>query len=126
MLKVGAKRAIESDHQAYKRVPENIRHQLFARIYWHTKYCLLQQYGYPAHVTAAQLARIRRIVYRYGVFDVKPENLKSVNGALKIIDANVTRVPLPTVTRIIDETKPKLPKKLMGAIKKVARMRSDR
>ncbi len=37
VLKVGAKKSIENDHRAYKRVPENQRHQLFAKIFWHTK-----------------------------------------------------------------------------------------
>jgi hypothetical protein len=126
VLKVGSKKTIENDHRAYKRVPEIIRHQLFARIFWHTKYCLLQQYGYPAHVSQAQLTRIRLIVYRYGLSDVKAENLKNVEGSLKIIDANVNRIPLPTVARRIDEVKPKLPKQLVNVIKKVTRMSSDR
>jgi hypothetical protein len=51
VLKVGPKTSIEKDHRAYKRVPESMRHQLFAKIFWHTKYCLLQQYGYSANVT---------------------------------------------------------------------------
>ena len=51
VLKVGAKKSIENDHRAYNRVPENQRHQLFAKIFWHTKYCLLQRYGSPAKVS---------------------------------------------------------------------------
>jgi hypothetical protein len=39
VLKVGPKKSIENDHRAYKMVPEHIRHMVFARIYWHTKYC---------------------------------------------------------------------------------------
>ena len=112
VLKVGTKKSIENDHQAYKRVPESIRHQVFARIFWHTKYCLLQEYGFPAQVNAEELKRLRRIVYRYGIFDVKEANLKRINGELKIIDANVTNIPMPYVLRKIDEVKPKLPKKL--------------
>ncbi len=111
VLKVGPKNSIENDHRAYKRVPENIRHKLFARIFWHTKYCLLQEYGFPAHVNEWELARIRRIVYQYGIFDVKAENLKRIDGELKIIDANVTSIPIPLLLRKMDEVKPKLPKK---------------
>lgn len=88
VLKVGSKNSIENDHRAYKHVPENMRHKLFAKIFWHTKYCLLQEYGFPAHVTQEELTRLRRIVNRYGIFDVKAENLKIINGELKIIDAN--------------------------------------
>jgi hypothetical protein len=121
VLKVAAKRVIENDHRAYKRVPENMRHRLFARIFWHTKYCLLQEYGFPTHVTAEQLATIRQVVYRYGIFDIKAENLKRIGGELKIIDANVTRVPVPFLLRKIDEWKPKMPKRLVRFIKKTTR-----
>ena len=121
VLKVGPKKSIENDHRAYKSVPENMRHKLFARIFWHTKYCLLQEYGSPAKVTAQQLSQLRRTVYKYGIFDVKADNLRVINGTLKIIDANVTRVPLPTVLRKIDEVKPKLPRKLHAVIKKITK-----
>ena len=112
VLKIGTKKSIENDHRAYKRVPEIMRHQVFARIFWHTKYCLLQEYGFPAQVNAGELNLLRRIVYQYGIFDVKAENLKRFDGKLKIIDANVTSIPIPFVLRKIDEVKPKLPKKL--------------
>jgi len=121
VLKVGPKKSIENDHRAYKRVPESQRHQLFARIFWHTKYCLLQEYGYPAHVTPEELAMLRRIVYKYGIFDIKSDNLKRIDGELKIIDANVTPFPLPTVWKMVDEAKPKLPKRLMLFIKKLTK-----
>lgn len=121
VLKVGPKNSIENDHRAYKRVPENMRHKLFARIFWHTKYCLLQEYGFPAYVTAGELTRVRRIVYRYGIFDVKAENLKRIDGELKIIDANVTSIPIPFVLRKIDEVKPKLPKRLILFMKTITK-----
>jgi hypothetical protein len=126
VLKVGARKSIENDHRAYKRVPESMRHQLFARIFWHTKYCLLQEHGLPAHVTLEQLTRLRQDVYRYGIFDIKEANLKQVDGQLKIIDANVTKIPIPLVLRKIDEVKPKLPKRLMLFSKKIARMLYDK
>ena len=112
VLKVGPKNSIENDHRAYKRVPENMRHKLFARIFWHTKYCLLQEYGFPAHVTQEELMRLRQIVNRYGIFDIKAENVKCIDGKLKIIDANFASISIPFVLRKIDEVKPKLPKKL--------------
>ena len=93
VLKIGPKKSIENDHRTYKRIPESIRHQVFARIFWHTKYCLLQEYGFPAQINEGELARLRRIVYRYGVFDIKKENLKRINGELKIIDANLSSIP---------------------------------
>ena len=81
--------------ELYKRVPEGVRHQLFARIFWHTKFCLLQEYGSPAKVTKEELNSLRAMVYKYGISDIKAENLKRIDGDLKIIDANVTRIPLP-------------------------------
>lgn len=126
VLKVGAKKSIENDHRAYKRVPENQRHQLFARIFWHTKYCLLQEFGAPANVTQKELDNLRRTVYKYGIFDIKADNLKLIDGELKIIDANVTPFPLPTVWKMVDEAKPKLPKRLILFIKKLTKTFYDR
>lgn len=122
VLKVGPKNSIENDHRAYKRVPENMRHKLFAKIFWHTKYCLLQEYGFPAHVTQEELTRLRQIVNRYGIFDVKAENVKCIDEKLKIIDANVAIIPIPFVLRKIDEVKPKLPKKLTLFFKTITKM----
>jgi hypothetical protein len=126
VLKVGAKKSIENDHRAYKRVPESLRHQLFARIFWHTKYCLLQEYGFPARVSPEELTNLRRIAYKYGIFDVKADNLKRIDGELKIIDANVTPFPLPTVWKMVDEAKPRLPKKLILSIKKATKLLYDK
>ena len=121
VLKVGPKSSIENDHRTYKRVPENLRHKVFARIFWHTKYCLLQEFGYPANVTPDEITRLRKIVYRYGVSDVKAENLKMIRGELKIIDANVTSIPIPFVMRKLDEMKPKLPKKIIIFFKTITK-----
>ncbi len=122
VLKVGPKNSIEGDHRAYKRVPESIRHKVFARIFWHTKYCLLQEYGFPAQVSKEDLTRLRRVVSRYGVFDVKSENLRMVKGELKIIDANVASIPIPFVLRKVDELKPMLPKRLVLFFKTITRI----
>jgi hypothetical protein len=59
------------------------------------------------------------MVYKYGISDIKAENLKRIDGDLKIIDANVTPFPLPTVWKMVDEAKPKLPNRLMLFIKKL-------
>jgi hypothetical protein len=119
VLKVGTQKSIENDHQAYKRVPQNVRHQLFARIYWHTKYCLLQEYGFSAQITEVQLGSIRRIVNKYGIFDVKADNVKNIDGKLKLIDANATKISLPLVIQKIDEVRPKLPKRLLSMLQKI-------
>jgi hypothetical protein len=121
VLKIGPHKSIEADHRVYKAVPEDKRHRYFARTYWHTRYCLLQEYGTPAAATQEQLNCFRLAVYKYGVFDVKAENLRWINGELKIVDANVTRIPLPTILRKMDEIKPRLPKKLDALIKKITK-----
>jgi hypothetical protein len=91
-----------------------VRHQLFAKIFWHTKYCLLQEIGFSAQVTSAQLFEVRRLVYRYSIFDVKADNLKKIDGKLKIVDANVTSFVLPAILRKMDEAKPKMQEKLIA------------
>ncbi len=121
VLKVGAERSIESDHRAYKRVPHTIRHQFFARIFWHTKYCILQEYGSSAEVAVEDLECFKRAVYKYGVFDIKADNIRMINGQLKIIDANSTRLPVPTILRIIDELRSKIPKRLDFHLKKITK-----
>ena len=119
VLKVGSKRSIENDHRAYERVPHSIRHLFFARIFWHTKYCLLQEYGLSVNVTANQLDYFRSVLYRYGVFDVKADNIRSINGELKLIDANSTVIRVPAILRKIDQIKAKLPKKIVLLGKKI-------
>jgi hypothetical protein len=122
VLKIGPKKSIEGDHQVYRSLPEDKRHRFFAKIYWHTKYCLLQEFGESANITVEQLNCLRTAVYKYGVFDVKAENLRWINGELKIVDANITRIPLPTILRKIDGLKSKIPKRLDMIIKKITKL----
>jgi hypothetical protein len=86
----------------------------------------VQEYGFTAHVSPEELDTVRKIVYRYGVFDVKAENLMRIDNQLKIIDVNMTPFPLPTVWKMVDEVKPKLPKQLMFLFKKITKMLNDR
>ncbi|MCW3999092.1 MAG: hypothetical protein NWE93_02505 [Candidatus Bathyarchaeota archaeon] len=126
VLKVGPQKSIENDHRAYRQVPHSLRHHLFARIFWHTKYCLLQEYGAPADITSQQLKELRDIVNRYGIFDVKADNLRVIGGEVKIIDANVTRLRLSRLLRVADEVKARFPQKLQLWIKKATRQLHDR
>ena len=77
-------------------------------------------------VTSEDLATLRRTLYKYGIFDVKPENLRRIDGQLKIIDVNVAPFPLPTIWKMVDETKPKLPKRLTLFFKRITRLLYDR
>ena len=67
MLKIGKKDAIERDHEVYKMLPSSLRHVYFARVFWHTKYCLLQEYGEEIEVSAKSLAQLRSIGEKYGL-----------------------------------------------------------
>ena len=73
-----------------------------------------------------ELDSLRRTVYQYGISDIKPENLRRFDGELKIIDANVTPLPLPIVWKMVDEAKPKLPKRLVLFTKKITRLLFER
>jgi hypothetical protein len=89
VLKIGKRESIEDDHRAYKRLPKKIRRKYFAKVFWHTKYCLLQEYGEETYVTKQDLDMLKAIASRYGLVDIKKKNVRNVNGKLKIIDATV-------------------------------------
>ena len=87
-LKIGRSQDIEFDHKVYKQLPENLRQVYFAMIFWHTKYCLLQEYGVEAEVSAEAVEQLRALAGKYGILDITCDNIRSVNGILKIVDAS--------------------------------------
>jgi hypothetical protein len=89
VLKIAKRDSIENDHSVYKLLPKRVRRKYFARMYWHTKYCLLQEYGIEANATSKDVERLARIALKYGVTDIKKENIRKIDGMLKIVDANV-------------------------------------
>jgi len=105
VLKIGPHRNIRSDHRAYKAVPEQKRHQFFAKIYWHTRYCMLQEYGLPVQPTTDQIHGFRYALAGYGIVDIKATNLRMINGELRLVDANVTRLPMPIIQQRIADFK---------------------
>ena len=117
-LKIGKKEAIERDHQAYKQLPKNIRHVYFARLFWHTKYCLLQEYGVEANVSTEELAQLRAIAGKYGLLDISCENIRSVNGDLKIIDAGIAPPRLFRLWKTADFITLRLPPPVRRALRK--------
>ena len=118
VLKVGKAQDIELDHQAYNRLPHEIRHIYLAKIYWHTKYSLLQQYGLETELTEQELARIRLIAAKHGLFDVTCENIRIVDGNLKIIDAVIAPFGLFKLWHTADSIKNKLPYFIRKAVRK--------
>src|SRR6266705_1174440 len=45
VLKTSNEKNIRNDWRAYTRLPANIRNRYFGKVYWKTRYCLLQKYG---------------------------------------------------------------------------------
>jgi hypothetical protein len=118
-FKVGKHEAIEKDHKAYKQFPDALRHVYFAKIYWHTKYCLLQEYGAKAEVTVAELDQFRRIASTYGVLDISCDNIRNFKGTLKIVDATVAPAGLFWLWKATDFVTLRLPQPLRRALRKL-------
>jgi hypothetical protein len=119
VLKIGAEETIENDHRVFKRLPVGVRRELFAEVFWHTKYCLLQEYGVEVEVSAEELRRLRDVGYRYGVIDVKEENVRLVGGRLKIVDANVVSERFSGVWRLFEVFKFSLPGVVVDFLRRI-------
>ena len=117
-LKIGKPEAIELDHETYRRMPPSVRQVYFARIFWHTKYCILQEYGVEAEVSTEVLVQIRAIAGKYGLLDITCDNIRSVNGNLKIIDASIAPPGFFGLWRTADFIKLGLPPPIRKAIRK--------
>lgn len=117
-LKVGKAQAVERDLRAYKQLPPDLRHAYFAKVFWHTKYCLLQEYGVEAEVSPRQLVQLRSIVGKYGLLDITCDNIRSVNGNLKIIDAGISPPGLFRLWKTADYIARRLPSPVSRVIRK--------
>jgi hypothetical protein len=104
-LKIGPKDDIENDHKMYKRLPTKLRHEFLAKMFWHTKYCLLQEYGTECEISVEELNKLRELGYKYGLIDIKPLNIRKIGDHLKIIDANAVRYRFSGFWRIIEHVK---------------------
>ena len=117
-LKTGRTSAIEFDHTVYKQLPANLRQVYFAKVFWHTKYCLLQEYGVEAEASAEAMTQLRAIASKYGLLDITCDNIRSVNGNLKIIDASMAPPGLFKLWKTADVIKLRLPEPVLKAIRK--------
>jgi len=117
-LKVGKQQAVERDHTAYRQLPSSLRNVYFARMFWHTKYSLLQEYGVEAEVTRQQLLQLRALARRYGLLDITCDNVRVVNGNLKIIDAGISPPGLFGLWKTADIIARKLPAPVSRLIRK--------
>ena len=88
VLKLSHAKSTKRDWEVYRRLPANIRNRYFAKIYWHTKYCLLQKYGKKVAIPERELQKLRKIGKKCRIMDIKKDNVRKVDGHFKIIDAN--------------------------------------
>lgn len=117
-LKIGKEDAIEHDHKVYKQLPSQYRHVYFARVFWHTKYCLLQEFGEEVEVTPQELSQIRSIANRFGLLDISCENIRNIDGYLKIIDAAIAPPGFFNIYKAADFITLRLPPPVRRMVKK--------
>lgn len=89
-LKTSSSSQIMNDWLAYHSLPKNIRNRYFAKIYWLTDHCLLQKYGRESRVPERVLRRLKKIGKEHGLRDVRPANVRKVDGQFKIVDASLS------------------------------------
>jgi hypothetical protein len=87
VLKIGQKYYIDYDDKVYKNLPKKIRNRYFAKIYWRTKYTLLQKYGKTTRVSGEELKKLKEIGKKYAMWDIRQANIRKINGSNKIVDA---------------------------------------
>lgn len=88
VLKLSNKKSTARDWRLYNRLPGSSRNHYFAKIYWRTKYCLLQKYGRKAKVPKAQLEKLRAFGRKNHLTDIKSDNIRKIDGRFKIVDAH--------------------------------------
>lgn len=91
VLKTSHFKNITKDVRAYKRLPPRVRNRYFAKIYWRTKYCVLQKYGRKIAVHPGGLNKLKAVARKYGLTDVRPDNIRKVDGHFKIVDASARK-----------------------------------
>lgn len=79
-----------NDWLAYHNLPRNIRNRYFAKICWLTDHCLLQKYGREGRVPERVLRKLKDVGRKYGLRDIKPANIRKVDGKFKIVDASLS------------------------------------
>jgi hypothetical protein len=88
VLKLSNAKSTRRDWEVYHRLPATVRNRYFAKIYWHTKYCSLQKYGKKVRVPKSNLKELRMHVRKFGLTDIKADNIRKIEGHFKIVDAN--------------------------------------
>jgi len=87
-LKISREENIRKDIEVYNKLPKRIRNRYFAKIYWSTQYCLLQKYGKAATVPQETIEHLKNKLKPYNLSDIRPANIRKVDGKFKIVDAS--------------------------------------
>jgi hypothetical protein len=78
----------------------------------------LQEFGLEVEVSAQKLAQLRAIASKYDLLDITCDNIRSVNGTLKIIDASIAPRGLLRLWKTADVIKLRLPDAVRRVIRK--------
>jgi len=87
VLKLTDRKNVSKDGKIYARVGKTLRNRYLAKVYWRTKYVILQKYGTAARIPSSELVRLKLFAKKYGLSDVRPDNIRKVDGMFKIVDA---------------------------------------
>jgi hypothetical protein len=87
-------------------------------MFWHTKYSLLQEWGEETEVSPQELAVVRVVAEKYGLLDITCDNIRRVNGTLKIIDTVVAPEGMFRLWKTYDALNQRLPPPIRKAIRK--------
>lgn len=88
VLKTADAKFIRRDHRIFAGINGRGRNRDFAKIYWATKYCMLQKYGKSHKVPQAELLRLKEEARRRNLSDVREDNIRFMEGRFKIVDAS--------------------------------------
>ena len=88
VLKTADAKYIRRDYAIFSGISGRGRNRDFAKVYWATKYCMLQKYGKRRRVPHTELLRLRQEARKRHLGDVREDNIRFVEGGFKIVDAS--------------------------------------
>ncbi len=93
VLKLSKKKYLKNDMKVYNKIPKSIRNRYHAKIYWHTKYCLIQKWGNQNKISKRdkRLINLKNKLKPYDLIDIRPANVGFVDGKLKVLDALIKK-----------------------------------
>lgn len=94
VIKVSKTKNLKNDFKVYKRIPNSIRNRYHAKLYWKTKYCLLQKWGKVKKNLSKkdpELVQLKNRLKPYDLTDIRPANVGLVDGKLKVLDAKIKK-----------------------------------